>query len=96
MDTEKRFEEIVMRMFSGEDELVKDYRTVKKIIKQNKLPIQFLRRFDLDFLEFYVDKYFNDPNAIKPYMFMESVSFQSTPVDDIHYEDVKRYRTYVK
>jgi hypothetical protein len=35
MDNEKRFEEIVMRMFSGEDELVKDDRTVKKIIKQN-------------------------------------------------------------
>lgn len=96
MNNKKRFEKIVNRMFSGEDELVKDDRTIKKIIEQNKLPIQFLRKFDLDFLEFFLESYFNDQNAIKPYMFMEAVSFQSTPVDDIHYELVKRYRTYVK
>lgn len=96
MNNEKRFEQIVMRMFSGEDELIKDDRTIENKIKKNALPIQFLRKFDLDFLEFFLDAYFNNPNAIKPYMFMEAVSFQSTPVDDIHYEHVKRYRTYVK
>jgi hypothetical protein len=96
MDNEKRFEEIVMRMFSGEDELVKDDRTVKKIIKQNKLPVQFLRKFDLDFLEFFLDSFFDDKNVIKPYMFMEAVLFKATPMDDLNYQHLKRYRTYVK
>ncbi len=96
MNDEKRFHDIVMRMFSGEDELIKDDRTIKKMIRNNTLAIQFLRKFDPDFLEFFFENFVKDPKKIKPEMLSEAVLYKSTSPDFNFYDFIKSNRSYVK
>lgn len=95
MDEEKRFNVIVMKMFSTEDHYIDD-RTVKNTFKKNQQVIGFLRKFDLDFLEFFLKNIIDKPENIKYEMLSEAVLYQSTFPDYEFYDYIKSSRTYGK
>lgn len=95
MKDEKRFIEIVMKMFSGEDHYI-DHRTVKSIFKKNQRAIDFLRQFDPDFLEFFLENIIDDPTNVTYEMLSEAVLYQSTSSDHEFYDLIKNNRSYVE